>query len=120
MGVRTSASGLVLPGVSSTAWMLGLAPVSEEHTWPDKLIRVYLVARDYLAPFDTARGRDFDRDQWIAVLLGKYPAEEYLCQLAVLNHAANSDELTEACQQRFLTVIAPGRGRGHPPRPGRH
>jgi hypothetical protein len=87
--------------------MLGLAPVPEEHTWLDKLIRVYLVARDYLAPFDITRGRDFDRDQWIAVLLGKYPAEEYLCHLALLNHAANSDELTEACQQRFLTVIAP-------------
>lgn len=26
----------------------------------------------------------------------------------LLNHAANSDELTAACQQRFLTVIAPG------------
>lgn len=56
MGFRTSASGLVLPGVSSTAWMLGLAPAPEEHTWLDKLIRVYLVARDYLPPFDTARG----------------------------------------------------------------
>ena len=40
------------------------------------------VARDYLVPFEAARGRVFDRDQWISILLAKYPAEEYLCQLA--------------------------------------
>jgi hypothetical protein len=106
MGSRTSASGLVLPGIPSTAWMLGLSPVPGENTWIDKLARVYLVARDYLTPFHAARGRVFDRDQWIAVLLAKYPPEEYLCQLAALNHAANSDELTVAYQERFLDVVA--------------
>jgi hypothetical protein len=106
MGARTSASGLILPGISATAWMLGLTPVRGENTWLDRLARVYLIARDYLAAFDAARGRPFDRDQWIAALLAKYPVEEYLCQLAALNHAANSDELTLAYQQRFLEVVA--------------
>jgi len=106
MGSRTSASGLVLPGIPSTAWMLGLSPVPGENTWLDRLARVYLVARDYLASFDTARRRVFDRDQWIAGLLARYPAEEYLCQLAALNHAANSDDLTVAYQERFLEVVA--------------
>jgi hypothetical protein len=69
------------------------------------LVRVYLIAREYLAPFDAARGRVFDRDQWISVLLAKYPAEEYLCQLAALNHASGSDELTTAYQDRFLEVV---------------
>ena len=106
MGARTSASGLVLPGIPSTAWMLGLSPVLAENTWLDRLARVYLVARDYLTAFDTARGRAFDGDQWIAVLLAKYPVEEYLCQLAALNHATNSDELTVAYQERSLEVVA--------------
>lgn len=103
---RTSASGLVLPGIPATAWMLGLTPVPEENTWLDMLTRVYLVARDYLTLFEVRRGRVFDRDQWIAVLLARYPAEEYLCQLAALNHAANSDELTAAYQERFLAIVA--------------
>ncbi len=107
MGSRTSASGLVLPGISSTAWMLGLTPVPEENAWLDKLVRVYLVARDYLAPYEAAQRRVFDRGQWIKVLLAKYPVEEYLCQLAALNHAANSDELTVAYQQRFLEIVTP-------------
>jgi len=60
---RRSTSGLVLPGTESTAWMLGLTPVSAPNTWLDKLARVYLVARDYLTSSETARGRAFDRDQ---------------------------------------------------------
>jgi hypothetical protein len=106
MAERRSASGLVLPGIRSTAWMLGLSPVPAENTWLDRLARVYLVAGDYLTSFETARGRVFDRDQWISVLLAKYPAEEYLCQLAGLNHASNSDELTAAYMERFLKVVA--------------
>jgi hypothetical protein len=106
MGSSTSASGLALPGIASTAWLLGLSPVLEENAWLDRLTRVYLVASDYLVPFDTARERDFDRDQWIAAVLARYPAEEYLCQLAALNHAANSDELTTAYMERFLEVVA--------------
>ena len=106
MAERRSASGLVLPGIRSTAWMLGLSPVPAENTWLDRLARVYLVARDYLTSFEAARGREFDRDQWISVLLAKYPAEEYLCQLAGLNHASNSDELTAAYMERFLNVVA--------------
>lgn len=103
---RTSASGLVLPGMNSTAPMPGPTPVPTENVWLDKLVRVYLIAREYLTPFDEARGRVFDRDQWISMLLAKYPAEEYLCQLAALNHASSSDELTMAYQDRFLEVIS--------------
>ena len=86
--------------------MLGLSPVPAENTWLDRLARVYLVARDYLTSFEAARRRVFDRDQWISVLLAKYPAEEYLCQLTGLNHASNSDELTAAYMERFLNVVA--------------
>jgi len=99
-----SASGLVLPGIPSTAWM---TPVPEGHAWLDNLVRVYLPAREYLVPFEAARGRDFDRDAWIGVLLTRFPVEEYLCQLAILNHAATSDELTEPFTERFLERIAP-------------
>jgi hypothetical protein len=41
------------------------------------------------------------------VLLARFPAEEYLCQLAILNHAATSDELAEPFAERFLERIAP-------------
>ena len=40
------------------------------------------------------------------ILLAKYPAEEYLCQLAALDHASNSDGLTAAYLDRFLDVVA--------------
>ena len=69
--------------------MLGLTPVPEGHAWLDNLVRVYLPAREYLGPFEAVRGRVFDRDAWIRVLLARFPAEEYLCQLAILNHAAD-------------------------------
>ena len=91
---------------------MACSPVPEENTWLDRLARVYLVARDYLTSFETARGRVFDRNQWISVLLAKYPAEEYLCQLAALNHASNSDELTAAYLERFTDVIDNGQRRG--------
>jgi hypothetical protein len=104
---RTSPSGLVLPGIGSTAWMLGLTPVPEGHAWLDNLVGVYLPAREYLGPFEAARGRAFDRDAWIRVLLARFPAEEYLCQLAILNHAVTSVELTEPFAERFLERIAP-------------
>ena len=104
---RRSASGLVLPGISSTAWMLGLAPVPEGHAWLDNLVRVYVIAREYLGPFEAACGRDFDRDAWIRVVLNLYPAEEFLCQLAALNHAATSDGLTLDAQQRYLDDMVP-------------
>jgi len=68
--------------------MLGPSPVAGRHWWLDNVVRVYLVAGDYLAPFEAARGRSFDRDGWIRVRLDLYPSEEYLCQLAILNHAA--------------------------------
>jgi hypothetical protein len=87
--------------------MLGLTPVPEGHAWLDNLARVYLPAREYLGPFEAARGRDFDRDAWVRVLLARFPAEEYLCQLAILNHAATSDELTGPFAERFLERIAP-------------
>jgi hypothetical protein len=66
------------------------------HAFVERLTRVYLIAREYLEGFEAARGRVYDRDQWVAVLLAAHPAEEYLCQLAALNHAANSEELTLA------------------------
>ena len=87
--------------------MLGLTPVPQGHAWLDNLVRVYLIAREYLAAFEAARGREFDRDAWIGVLLSRYPAEEYLCQLALLNHAATADELTVQVQERFVVRIAP-------------
>jgi hypothetical protein len=104
---RRSASGLVLPGIPSTAWMLGLAPVPEGHAWLDNLVRVYVIAREYLGPFEAACGRDFDRDACIRVVLNLYPAEELLCQLAALNHAATSDALTLDAQQRYLDEMVP-------------
>jgi uridine phosphorylase len=97
----------VLPETSLATWTPSSGPVVGSNVWLDRLVRVYLVARDYLVTFDRARGRRFDRGQWVAALLGKFPAEEYLCQLAALNHASNSDELTDVYQQRFLEVIAP-------------
>ena len=107
MSTRMSPSGLVLPGIPETARMLGLTPVPEPNAWLDNLTGVYLVARDYLVPLEAARGRPFDRDQWITALLAMHPAEEYLCQLAALNHATNSAELAGAYQQRFLDVMPP-------------
>jgi hypothetical protein len=97
----------VLPGIPSTAWMLGLVPVPEGHAWLDNLVRVYVIAREYLVPFEAACGRDFDRDAWIPVVLKLYPAEELLCQLAALNHAATSDALTLDVQQRYLDGMVP-------------
>lgn len=96
-----SASGLALPGISSTASMLGLTPVPERSAWLD-LTRVYLIAREYLEAADSARGRVFSRDDWIAVLLARHAQVEYLHLLAALNHAACHDELAKEYQDRFL------------------
>lgn len=87
--------------------MLGLVPVPESTAWLENLVGIYLIARDYLVPLEGARGRVFDRDQWITALLAMHSAEEYLCQLAALNHATNADDLTGAYQQRFLNVMPP-------------
>lgn len=38
------------------------------------------------------------------MLLALYPAGEYLCQLAILNHAATRDELTQPVQDRYLAA----------------
>lgn len=103
---RRSASGLVLSGVPPAAWMPGLTPAPEGYEWLGNLLGVYLPAREYLGPFEAARGRDFDRDAWVRVLLARFPTEEYLCQLAILNHAATSDELTAPFVERFLDGIA--------------
>ena len=96
-----SASGLVLPGISSTAWMLGLTPVHELNAWLANLARSYLIAREYLEPAEAARGRVFNRDDWITVLLALHPQDEYLHQLAALNHAACRRDLVDAYQDRF-------------------
>ncbi len=50
-----------------TAGVLGLVQVPEKHTWLDDMVRVYLPAREYLGPFEAARGRVFDRGAWIRV-----------------------------------------------------
>lgn len=109
MSTRRSAAGLVLPGVDDAARMLGLMPVRGSSAFVDRLMRVYLIAREYLEGFERARGRVFDRDQWVAVLLAAHPAEEYLCQLAALNHAVNArdDEMHLAYRARFLEALAP-------------
>ena len=103
---RRSASGLVLPGLDDAARRLGLTPVLGEDAFVERLTRVYLIAREYLEDFESARGRKYERNQWIAVLLAAHSTEEYLCQLAALNHAANSDELTLAYRDRFLEMLA--------------
>jgi hypothetical protein len=103
---RRSASGLVLPGVDDAARRFGLTPVLGENAFVERLSRVYLIAREYLEGFENVRGRKYERDQWFAVLLAAHPVEEYLCQLAALNHAANSDELTLAYRDRFLGMLA--------------
>jgi hypothetical protein len=96
-----SASGLVLPGISSTAWMLGLTPVHELNAWLANMARSYLIAREYLEPAEAARGRVFNRDDWITVLVALHPQDEYLHQLAALNHAACHRHLVDAYQARF-------------------
>jgi hypothetical protein len=99
--LRRSGSGLILPGISSTAWMLGLAPVHELNAWLSNLARSYLIAREYLEPAEAARGRVFNRDDWITVLLALYPQDAYVRQLAALNHAACHTQLVAAYQHRF-------------------
>jgi hypothetical protein len=103
---RRSGSGLVLPGVDDATQRLGPTPVLGENAFVERLTRVYLIAREYLEGFESARGRKYERNQWIAVLLAAHPAEEYLCQLAALNHAVNSEELTLAYKDRFLEMLA--------------
>jgi hypothetical protein len=101
-----SASGLVLPSISTTASMLGLTPVPERSAWLDNMVRVYLIAREYLQPSEAVRGRVFNRDDWIAALLALHPQDEYLAQLAALNHAARHKDLATEYQDRFLAQIA--------------
>ena len=119
MGVQMSEAGLVLPGISSTAGMLGLAPVTGSNAWLDRLVRVYLDRAGLPGSFEAARGRDFDRDQWIAVLVAQVPGR------GVPMPAGRA----EPCRQlrradSGLPAAVPGgharrRGRGHPPCPGR-
>lgn len=100
-----SASGLVLPGISSTAGMLGLTPVLELSAWLDNMAKSYLIGREYLQPAEAARGRAFSREDWIAVLLALHPQDEYLHQLAALNHAACHRDLTDVYRDRFLEQV---------------
>ncbi len=103
-----SAAGLVLPGIPATASMLGLAPVAEPSAWMANMVRTYLIAREYLEPAESSRGREFSRENWITALLALHPRDEYIYQLAALNHAACHKELTEEYQARFLAQIPPG------------
>jgi hypothetical protein len=96
-----SASGLVVPGTSSTSWMLDTGPVHELNAWLSNMARSYLIAREYLEPAEAARGRVFNRDDWITVLLGLHPEEAYVRQLAALNHAACHKPLVDAYQDRY-------------------
>ncbi len=102
----TTASGLLLPDMSVTAAMLGLVPVPEPNAWIGELTGAYLIAGEYLGPCETARGRAFDRDAWISALLALHPRDQYLYQLAALNHATNDLALLDEYQQRFLTRMA--------------
>ena len=80
----------------------------EGQAWLDSVLTVYLTASEYLAPYERARQRVLDRDAWTGALLDRYPTEAYLCQLAALNHAATSDELTIEVQRRFLSRLGDG------------
>lgn len=102
----TTASGLLLPDVSLTAAMLGLVPVPEPNAWIGELTGAYLIAGEYLGPCEAARGRAFDRDAWISALLALHPRDQYLYQLAALNHATNNLALLDEYQQRFLARMA--------------
>jgi len=106
MPASTTASGLLLPDMSSTAAMLGLVPVPEPNAWIGELTGAYLIAREYLGPCEAARGRAFDRDAWISALLALHPRDQYLYQLAALNHATNDLALLDEYQQRFLARMA--------------
>lgn len=81
--------------------MLGLVPVPEPNAWIGELAGAYLIAGDYLGPCEAARGRAFDRDAWISALLALHPRDQYLYQLAALNHATNDLALLDEYQQRF-------------------
>jgi hypothetical protein len=97
---NTSASGLVLPGFDG-------ARTSIRSAWTENVIAVYLIAREYLEVTEASRGRVFDRDTWITTLLAQHSEEEYLRQLAALNHAAIHDDLISQYQERFLAQLTP-------------
>jgi hypothetical protein len=92
--------------MSSTAAMLGLVPVPEPNAWIGELTGAYLIAGEYLGPCEAARGRAFDRDAWISALLALHPRDQYLYQLAALNHATNDLALLDEYQQRVLARMA--------------
>jgi hypothetical protein len=56
---------------------------------------------------DRAKRRAFDRDAWISALLALHPRDQYVYQLAALNHATNDLALLDEYQQRFLARVAP-------------
>lgn len=98
---------LAVPG-SSPGSGPDAPPPGEGQAWLDSVLTVYLTASEYLAPYERARQRVFDRDAWIGAQLDRYPAQAYLCQLAALNHAATSDELTIDVQGRVLSRLGDG------------
>jgi hypothetical protein len=93
--------------MSWTAARLGLVPVPEPNAWIGELTGVYLVASEYLGPCEAARSRAFDGDAWISALLALHPRDQYIYQLAALNHATNDLALLDEYQQRFLARVAP-------------
>ncbi len=105
--LERSAGGLILPSISTTAWMLGLVPVAEQSAWLNNMVGTYVIAREYLGPAEARRGREFSREDWIAVLLTLHSQDEYLYQLAVLNHVTRHKELKAQYQERFLAQIPP-------------
>jgi hypothetical protein len=104
---RTTSAGLVLPDQSWTAARLGLVPIPEPNAWIGELTGAYLIASEYLAPCEAARGREFDRGGWTSALLALHPRDEYIYHLAALNHATNDMALLEAYQDRFMERVAP-------------
>jgi len=93
----------VLPDMSWTAARLGLVPVPEPNAWIGELTGAYLIASEYLAPCEAARGRAFDRDAWISALLALHPRDQYVYQLAALNRATNDMALLD----EYVPVAAP-------------
>jgi len=78
--------------------------------WLDNGVSAYLTASEYLAPYERARGHDFDPAAWIDALRRLYPAEVYVEALAVLNRAAAfiDPRPVQEYQRRFLERLAPG------------
>jgi hypothetical protein len=85
--------------------MVDLTPVEELDAWLINMTKSYLIGREYLEAAEAERGRVFEPNDWISVLLPLHSREEYMHQLAALNHAARSKQSIAAYQDRFLEQL---------------